>query len=658
MNSLFRLNLLVLLTVGLAGVAMAQEPVEYSAQAEDVFSRAVEQFKAGQFEDASAGFAQVTRMFPPNQRTTAAYVMRAKSLLRLNEPLEAARTLRDFFSYYPSSSYVPDADYTMGLVYLKIERREDAVQSFLAAWRSVSSVRGEAFIALDRTLDTYMTVAYVQQLLSQAQSQEERAFFWLKIGEKDASEAKTASADVALDTLTTSYLSTSFAKRIADLRTRMEKQSNVKLGVLLPLMQRSGPSAVKELGTDIQDGIQLAVDTYNQDPSTRVKVTLEIRDTERDVLVSTRGMQELTSDPDVIGIIGPVFSNEVSAVASLANERGCPLVSPTANANGIAAASPYVYQANPDYETRGRAIARFAVETKGYHVLAILAPVNSFGKFMAEAFAAEALHLGAKVIAMEWYQRGAADLKSQLASIRKAGLKAGSEPMVSFGGSMSRDDIARWVQLGIPMERLDSLMNNSAVINATLLLGPDARRTVDSLGIPTVYDDPKIDSLEYPVTAIDGIYVPIASTEEIGIVSSQLVYYNIKCQILGSGEWNNLPELIANKRYCNNVIFESDNYVDQSDSTYSRFESQYVGRFNKRPGRNTLYGYDTAEMLLGTLPGGATTRGGLKMALDQEREFPGLHSKITFPGTRVNSWVWILQFSGDQIQRVDGFDVQ
>lgn len=649
---------MLLLLVCLASVAQAQQAVEYSPQAEEVFSRAVEQFKAGQFADASAGFDQVIKLYAPNQRTTAAYVMRAKALLRLDEPLEAARTLRDFFSLYPSSSYLPDADYTMGLVYLKIERREDAVQSFLAAWRSTSPVRLEALSALDRTLDTFVSSAFIQQLLSQAQSQEERAFFWLKIGEKEASAGKTAAADIALDTLTRSYFIPPFVERVAALRAAMTKQRNVKLGLLLPLMQHSDPSAVKELGDDIYDGIQVAVEDYNQDPANRVKVTLATRDTERDALVATRAMQELTSDPDIIGIIGPVFSNVVSAVASLANSRGYPLISPTANANGIAATGQYIYQANPDYEIRGRAVARYAIETKGYHVLAVLAPLNSFGKFMAESFAAEALHLGAKVIAMEWYQRGAADLKSQLASIRKAGLKAGSEPMISFGGKMSRDDIARWVQLGIPMERLDSLMSKSAVINATSLLGPNARRTVDSLGIATVYDDPKIDSLEYPVTAIDGIYVPIGSAEEIGIVSSQLVYYNIKCQILGSGEWNSLSELIANKRYCSNVIFESDNFVDPSDSAYTRFALQYEDRFSKKPGKNALYGYDTAAMLLNMIPDGATTRENLNAALNRVRDYHGMHSRISLSTRRVNSWVWILQFGGDQVQRIDGFDVE
>ena len=639
-------------------VLQAQGQVEYSVEAEQTFSHAVELYNAGQIDDASTDFERVFKVFAPNQRTTAAYIMRAKCLLRINEPLEAGRTLRNFLSLYPSSSYIPDAEYTMGLVYVKIQRYDDAVHSFLESWRSDAEVRRSAFEALDRSIDAYFQTAGVKTLLRQAKSDEERAFFWLKIGEKEAAEQKSAAVGAVLDTLYRNYPGNPFRERIAMLRARLEQRSNVKIGVLLPLLNKSDPSAVKELGNDIYEGIQLAVDEYSRNPDTRVKVMLETRDTERDVLVATRGMQELTSDEDIIGIIGPVFSNEVAAVASLANKRGYPLISPTANANGLTAAGQYVFQANPDYETRGRAIARYVVEKKGLRMLAVLAPSNTFGKFMAEAFAAEALWLGAKIVATAWYERGVADLKIQMADLRKAGLKAGAEPMISFGGKMSRDDVAHLVQLGVPMKTIDSLMNKSATMSATVLLGPQARRGIDSLGIAASYDDPNVDSLEYPVTAIQGIYAPISSAEEIGIVSSQLVYYNIQAQVLGSGEWNNLAELDANKRYCSNVIFESDSYVDGSDSTYGNFANAYFDRFKKRPSKNSLYGYDCATAILSTIHSGGDSREGLMMGLRHLKNSGGLHAKINFSGKRVNTWLWILKYTGDHVQMIDGFSVE
>lgn len=634
-----------------------QVQVRFSPQAEQVFSRAVELYRQGRAAEASAGFEMVIQSFPPNQRTTAAYIMRAKSLLRLDEPLEAGRTLHDFFTLYPTSSYLPDAQYTMGLMYIRIQRFDDALQSLLSAWRSGAAVQHEAFAALDRLTQSSVSTDEIRNLVKQSRSAAERAFFWVKIGEKEAAADRSTAVEEVLDTLYRNYPDNPYRERTAALRKRLEERSNVKIGVLLPLLRESDPSALKEIGNDVDDGIQYAVDEYSAQPG-RVKVTLETRDTEHDVLVATRGIQELTSDIDVIGIIGPVFSNEASAAAPLANRRGCPLISPTANANGIAAAGKYVFQANPDYDTRGRAMARYAIEKKGYHVLAVLAPVNSFGKFMGEAFAAEAIRLGARVVATEWYERGAADLKSQMASIRQAGLRAGAEPYVSFAGKMSRQDIAHLVQLGVPMKTIDSLMNKDARIKATELLGSDARHRLDSLGVATVFDESTSDSLEYPVTAIDAIYVPISSSDEIGIVSSQIVYYNIQAQLLGSGEWNNPGELDANRRYCKNVIFESDSYVDAVDSAYGRFVNAYFDRFKKKPGKNTLYGYDTAAMVLSAIRAGGTSRESLTKELSGIGDYRGFHGKISFSSKRVNTWVWILHYDSDRIEMIDGFHVE
>jgi hypothetical protein len=97
------------------------------------------------------------------------------------------------------------------------------------------------------------------------------------------------------------------------------------------------------------------------------------------------------------------------------------------------------------------------------------------------------------------------------------------------------------------METVDSLLEKSAEVDAEKLLGPRAKYILDSLGISTPVDESSLDSLESAVTGIDGMYVPIGMPEEIGVVASQIVYFNIKTGILGSGEWNSFPELDANK---------------------------------------------------------------------------------------------------------------
>jgi hypothetical protein len=55
---------------------------------------------------------------------------------------------------------------------------------------------------------------------------------------------------------------------------------------------------------------------------------------------------------------------------------------------------------------------------------------------------------------------------------------------------------------------------------------------------------------------------------------------------------------------------------------------------------------------------GASTREGLMRSLQAVRNYPGLHSKIGFSQNRVNSWLWILQYTGDQIRKVDEIQVE
>jgi len=631
---------------------------------EQLFRTGLDEYESGQFREAAATFDRIIRNFPLNGRTTAAHVMKGKAQFSAGQGLEAARALRAFLQAYPLSLYTADAEYLLGLTQLRAQRYEMAMRSFLESWQRLdSSAIGtrlwtDVMSALDGVVDSAFSSAQVRTLVDESRSTRRRSYFWMKLAEKQIAEARIVSATTSLDSLSRYPTLLPFADRINALKARVEQRGMAKIGVLVPLMRREEASAVKELGTDILEGIQFAVDEHNTDPSTRTKVTLDVRDTERDPLVVTRLTSDLTADNEIVAIIGPVFSATVSAAVGLANARGVPLITPTANSIGIAAVGPYIFQANPDYEIRGRAMARFAVQKKGYERLAVLAPIDTYAKYMAEAFVGEALRLGAKIVSEEWYQRGTTDFTPQLRNIRKAGMLDEARPMLSFAGRPGREEISRLVRLGIPPRTIDSLMSRSSVIPAEDLLGKNAKRLIDSLGIRTVQTEINVDSLELPVLGIDGLYAPINAPEEIGVVASQIVYFNIKTALLGSGEWYNVSELDANKRYCTNVSFETDNHVSSDQPGYGSFVDSFFERHKKRPTKNTLYGYDAAKMILSLIHSGASTRETLAKALAAIESFQGFHSKIGFSAGRVNRWLQILHFDGEQIKVVDEVNIQ
>jgi len=641
----------VLLLVLLAAFPLRAQDGGSQTEAEELFRQGVALYDAGRFPQADTVFGRILNEHPLGVQASAATIMRAKALYFSGRNLESANVARGFLSTFPSSAYVADAHYLLGVIYRRIQRGEEAMRELLLAWESMPHPPPpRLFEALqsvaDSVADQDVSVAFLRSLTGTTSGRASRAFLWLKMAEKGAAAEDLKSSRSALDTLLSTYPEMAGHPRVTPLLGRIAERSDVKIGALLPLMRKSDMSGAKEIAVDIADGIEYAVERFGLEPEQRVRVTLVQHDTERQTLLAASGVRTLAADPKLVAILGPVFSSSTVAAARAAQELGIPLISPTANANGIAASGRCVFQANPDYEFRGRAMARYAVLTRGYRRLAVLAPSDSYGKFLAQGFLDEAKRLGVRVIATEWYERGSSDFKTQLGAIRLAGLRSGSEPYIAFGGRKKLGELMKLVGLGVPVRVLDSLMACGALVQASTLVGPDAAPRLDSIGIRVVYNELFLDSLDVPVTSIDGIYLPINSPEEIGPVSSQIVYFNIQAHLLGSGEWNNLPELDASRRYCTGMVFESDTYVDVSNPSYAAWAAGFTTRFKRPPSKHVLYGYDAADMLLGVLRDGATTREAIIKALSHVKEYQGLHARVGFSAGRVNVWVSILQFNG------------
>lgn len=659
----FAALLFALMLAGAAVDAAAQQVVlERDDEAEAAFRRGTALYAEGNFLDAGAAFGLVVKEFPASHRITAATIMKGKSEYRSGEQLEASRTLRGFLAAFPASRYVPDARLTLGQVYTRIGRSEDALTEFILASQALtdsspSALRLQVLAGADTLIDSGVEPDALRRALQRTRTPRERGYLWLKIAEGEARRQNVPAAAVGLDSLGR-YPVVVPAERIAALRGVVTNRSSVKLGVALPLMTAGDPSAVKQLGTEVYEGVQIALAEYAADPSNRMKVSLEVRDTEREPDAAARAVRELAADFGVIGIVGPVFSTEALAAAEVAQASGIPLVTPTANAVGIAAKGPMVFQANADYDVRGRAMARFAVQKRGMTRLAVLAPEGTYATTLANSFIDEARALGARVLAVEWYARGSQDLKSQFRVLRRLALQEESVPLLDFGGKMERADMMRLVDAGVPLHRVDSLMAKGARIPAATLLGSHARQILDSLQIPIEYDESRLDSLETSVSAIQGLYVPVSSPSEIGVVASQAVFYHIDAQLLGSGEWNDRAELAANRRYCKGVVFETDSYIDSSTASYQEYAGRYRKMFNRLPGRNTLYGYDSAKLLLQGVRSGAGTRQALQRMTEATRDFRGLRSRIGFGPQRVNRWLTIVEFDGDDVRRIEEINVE
>ncbi|HLP18018.1 MAG TPA: ABC transporter substrate-binding protein [Bacteroidota bacterium] len=149
----------------------------------------------------------------------------------------------------------------------------------------------------------------------------------------------------------------------------------------------------------------------------------------------------------------------------------------------------------------------------------------------------------------------------------------------------------------------------------------------------------KTDASKLSRGVIDAIYCPIASPSEIGVMASQLRALDPTVLVLGSDEWNDDEELDKNKSSADGVVFPSDRWNSDPSNPISgmSFES---------------FGYDAASLVFDCLAKTKGTRDSLRATLSKVLEYDGIHSKISFHNSRVNSSIHILQYKRGFIKKI------
>lgn len=649
------LPLVIVLSILCLDDVIAQDRrVVYSQRADALFKEGIAAYEDKNYRFALQQFEYILDIGDVTQRTTAAYIMSAKSMVELGRYREAVRRLQRFLDRFPRSLYQDDAYFTIGVANMRDRRYEDALYTFLRAIEQTDKpeLRGNAEAYLARIINNHITLHELEEIHDDTRGEFARGFLALAISQRYLERGNIATARTMLESAVEEHWQHPLIGELRSLLDNLEEGITIKIGVILPLFTDQPEEPLRDLGRQLLQGIQFAVDEHNAESD--IKIFLDVRDSRRQPSIAARHVQELVNDNEVVAIVGPVFSDEAFATAGVANARGVPLITPTATANHIADIGRYVFQTNPDYRNRGRAMARYAVEKLGYKTLGVLAPVDSHGQDIAEGFIEEVNQLGGAYIAVrEWYRSGETHFRQQFFNIRKRGLQDSLHLYVSFSGAIEQSDIMKLASQGVDLALIDSLLEKESAVPVTELLGEDGPRIVDSLGINVIMGDLYADSLDVPVKSIDAMFLPITSKDDMGIVSAQIAYYNVHTRLLGSGEWNDILTLEENRRYVNGVYFTSDSYWDTNDSTFIRFFDTFVDSMRSRPTRHTLMGYDTLKLISKLIQEGANTRDGIATALSSGIFYRGIHSPIVMGQNRVNAAKNVLQYTTGEIIKVD-----
>lgn len=174
-------------------------------------------------------------------------------------------------------------------------------------------------------------------------------------------------------------------------QTIVDEIDEIRIGVLLPL---SGPLSV--YGESALNAIELYFDEVNRNGGVEgmpINYVVEDNGGERDN--SVRMAIELIEQDRVQAILGPLTSGNSIAVGKVCQQRGVPMICPTATGQGVTEVSDFVFRVSITEHYQAFIIAKFAVESlNSKRAGAIAFADDPFGQEIAAVFEQEYGSLG------------------------------------------------------------------------------------------------------------------------------------------------------------------------------------------------------------------------------------------------------------------------
>jgi branched-chain amino acid transport system substrate-binding protein len=204
--------------------------------------------------------------------------------------------------------------------------------------------------------------------------------------------------------------------------------ATVRIGSASPL---TGPQA--HIGTDIRNGVQLAVDDANaagvEIGGRKVKLELVVEDDEANPTKAATVAQKLV-DSKVVAVVGHFNSGASIPASRIYSDAGIPQISPgSTNPKYTQQGFKTTFRVVAHDDQQGPTLGRFAVQTLKAKKVAVIDDSTAYGQGLADAFEKTVKSLGAEVVAHEHTTDKDTDFKAILTKI-----KGRAPDLIMFGG--------------------------------------------------------------------------------------------------------------------------------------------------------------------------------------------------------------------------------
>ena len=220
-----------------------------------------------------------------------------------------------------------------------------------------------------------------------------------------------------------------------------------RIGCLVPL---NGEYA--GYGRQVINGLTLAAEEYNQrHPDS--PITIVSKDTMDDPELARQSFDELVKNQGVMGIVGPLSSQCLQAIAASAEQLGVPVLSLT-QPDDTTSSSSYVFHVFLDNHQMLKSLVQYCRTKLNFKTFAVLYPDDRYGNRLSKAFQGEVQAAGGSLLANVSYNPDSTEFQEPIQKLLKtAAQNAPSVESISKGlpiDALFLPDQARTISLLAP----------------------------------------------------------------------------------------------------------------------------------------------------------------------------------------------------------------
>lgn len=639
--------------------SVSAQDFESRQGADTLFAKAETLYHENKLLESRASYEDFLRAFSTDSRAPKA-VMRLGEIDYKNKSyLSALRHYQYFLGTFPHSTLVYSVKLDMGRCYFEIERYEEAEKLMreTVQLNPNPTQKWKAFVYLgyidDKRLELEEAFKKFKQIMDRSpypEIKQEAASYIKNVVDQKINKKQLVSlanslgpefpADLILQKLISIYRIErdlgNYQISLEDLifrfpnhesrehyeklliRLKTDPSRVIRIGVVLPL---SGKRAI--VGQRVLQGIQLAINDLSARDKSRLQLVVKDSGLGREVV---QVVEELAQDPNVIGIIGPVLTEDVESVIPIIEKYQLPIFTPTASTPGLADKSPYIFRNALTKELQARYLARHAVNELNLYRFVVMYPTAAYGETMRKVFEDEVRSFGGRIVESISYERTQTDFKKQILQI----------------GGMADDRLKAKIQRHIKRGTQPSPLNDWGVKSRPLVEGG-------------LYADDKVEALKVALELnYDAIFIP-GYYDKVRLIVPQLAFYNIEnILLMGGNGWHSRELVDAARNYLKTVLFVDGFYVNSQNERTVKFVDMFLSTFGQNPTIHSAQSYDAANIFVKIIKERAFNRLDVLEKLRSLKDFPGVSgdTSILPSGDSFKSLVKLTVKEGDIAEQI------